>query len=62
MGVPLHFEKLRREDIQPIADKVINRVLGWKRRLLSYGARLVLLRACLTIIPIYLMSLIKFPK
>jgi hypothetical protein len=62
LGVPLHFEKLRRENIQPIVDKVINRIPGWKGRLLSYGARLVLLRACLGSIPINLMSLIRFPK
>jgi hypothetical protein len=62
LGVPLHYEKLRREDIQLIVDKLINRIPGWKGRLLSYGAILVLLRACLASIPIYLMSLIKFPK
>jgi hypothetical protein len=62
LRVPLHYEKLRREDIQSIVDMVINRIPGWKGRLLSYGARLVLLRACLASIPIYLMSLIKFPK
>jgi hypothetical protein len=62
LGVPLYYEKLRREDIQPIVDKVINRILGWKERLLSYGAGLVLLKACLASITIYLMSLIKFPK
>jgi hypothetical protein len=36
LGVSLHYEKLRREDIQPIVDKVINKILGWKGRLLSY--------------------------
>jgi hypothetical protein len=30
--------------------------------LLSYGTRLTLLKACLASIPIYLMSIIKFPK
>jgi hypothetical protein len=29
---------------------------------LSYGARLILLKACLASIPIYLISIIKFPK
>jgi hypothetical protein len=62
LGAPLHHEKLRKEDIQPVVDKVINRIPGWKGRLLSYGDRLVLLKACLPSIPIYLMSLIKFPK
>jgi hypothetical protein len=43
-------------------DKVFNRIPGWKGRLLSYGSRSVLLRACLASILIYLMSLIRFPK
>jgi hypothetical protein len=60
--VPLHYEKLRREDIQPIVDKIIKRVAGWKGKLSSYGARLTLLRACLASIPIYLLYVIKFPK
>jgi hypothetical protein len=61
LGVPLHYEKLRREDIQPIVDKIIKRISGWQGKLL-YGARLTLLRACLASIPIYLMSVIKFPR
>jgi hypothetical protein len=41
---------------------MINRIPGWKGRLLSYSARLTLLKACLASISIYLMSVIKFPK
>jgi hypothetical protein len=62
LGVPLHHEKLRREDIQPVVDKVINRIPGWVGILLSYAARLTLLKSCLDSIRIYLMSVIKFPK
>jgi hypothetical protein len=62
LGVPLHYENLRREDIQPIVDRILSRISSWKGRLLSYGARLILLKACLASIPIYLMSIIKFPK
>jgi hypothetical protein len=29
LGVPLHHDKLRREDIQPIVDSVINRIPDW---------------------------------
>jgi hypothetical protein len=54
LGVPLHYEKLRREDIQPVVDKVNNRILRWKGRLLSYKARLILLKTCLASIPIYI--------
>jgi hypothetical protein len=62
LGVPLHYDKLRKEDIQSLVDKIIKWIAGWKGRLLSYGVRLALLRACLASIPIYLMFVIKFPK
>jgi hypothetical protein len=62
LGIPLHHDKLKREDIQPVVDKIINRIPGWKGRLLSYSARMTLLKACLASIPIYLMYVIKFPK
>jgi hypothetical protein len=62
LGVSLHHEKLRREDIQPIVDKILSRISGWKGRLLSYGVWFTLLKACLASIPVYLMSIIRFPK
>jgi hypothetical protein len=58
----LHFSKLRKEDLQLVIDKIIKMIAGWKGRLLSYAGRLTLLKACLASIPIYLMSIIKFPK
>jgi hypothetical protein len=60
--VPLHYDKLKREDIQPVVDLIIKRIPGWRGKLISYSARLTLLKSCLTSIPIYLMSIIKFPK
>jgi hypothetical protein len=62
LGVPLHHEKLKREDIHPVVDKVIGRIPGWKGRFLSYSARLTLLKACMANIPIYIISMIKFLK
>jgi hypothetical protein len=53
-GVPLHYDKLKREDLQPLVDKVINRILGWRGKLMSYSARLTLLKVCLANIPIYI--------
>ena len=29
LGVPLHFKKLRREDLQPIIDRIIKNISGW---------------------------------
>jgi hypothetical protein len=62
LGVPVHFEKLKREDLQPILDKLIKRVAGWRGRLLAYSSRLVLIKTCLASIPVYLLSFLKFPK
>ena len=62
LGVPLHFTNLRREDIQPVVDKLIKRITGWKGKLLSSAGKLVLLKSCLASIPIYFLSVIKFPK
>jgi hypothetical protein len=62
LGVPLHHEKLKREDIQPVVDKTITRIPGCQGRLLSYAARLTLLKVCLANIPINLLYIMKFPK
>jgi hypothetical protein len=62
LGIPLHFEKLKREDLQPLVDKLIKRAAGWRGKLLAYSSRLVLIKTCLASVPIYLMSFIKFPK
>lgn len=62
LGIPLHHEKLCREDLQPLVDKIVKRIAGWRGKLLSYAGRIVLIRTCLTSIPIYLMSFFKFPK
>jgi hypothetical protein len=62
LGVPIHFDKLKREDLQPMVDKLVKRVAGWRGRLLAYSTRLVLIKTCLVSILVYLLSFIKFPK
>jgi len=62
LGVPLHFTRLRREDIQPVVDKLVKRIAGWKDKLLSSAGKLTLLKSCLASIPTYLLSVIKFPR
>ena len=62
LGIPLHYDKLRREDIQPLIDKILKRMAGWRGKLLSYAARVILIKACLASIPVYLLSFFKFPK
>jgi hypothetical protein len=62
LGVPLHYTKLRKEDIQPIVDKLLKNAAGWRGRLLNHAAKLELVRSVLASIPLYLLSVIKFPK
>ncbi|KAK1649992.1 hypothetical protein QYE76_067797 [Lolium multiflorum] len=62
LGVPLHHSKLRKEDIQPVVDKILNRAGGWRGKLLSHAAKLELVKSVLASIPLYLLSVIKFPK
>jgi hypothetical protein len=62
LGVPLQHSKLTREDLQPLVDKLLHRIAGWRGKLLSLAARALLVKTCLDSIPIYLLSFIKFPK
>lgn len=62
LGIPLHHDKLTREDIQPLIDKIMKRIAGWRGKLLCYKGRLILIQACLASIPIYFLSFFKFLK
>jgi hypothetical protein len=62
LGIPLHFSKLRREDLQPLIDKMIERIVGWRGKLLTQAGRLILIKTCLSSIPVYLLSFFKFPR
>lgn len=62
IGIPLHHDKLRREYVQPLVDKITRKIASWKGKLLSYAVRIVLIKTCLSSIPTYLLSFIKFPK
>lgn len=39
LGIPLHFDKLRREDLQPLIENLLSRITGWRGKLLSYIAK-----------------------
>jgi hypothetical protein len=62
LGIPLHFEKLRRVDLKPLIHSYLGRMAGWIGNLLSFEAKRILIQTCLASIPIYLLSFLKFPK
>jgi hypothetical protein len=62
LGVPLHYDKLKRKDIRPLVDKILNRVASSKGKLLSQADMVTLIYSCLANIPVYLLSFFKFSK
>jgi hypothetical protein len=62
LGLPLHFEKLKREDLQPLIDSLLKRVAGWRGKLLSLEAKRILIQTVMSSIPIYMLSFLKFRK
>jgi hypothetical protein len=62
LGIYLHYNKLRREDLQPLIDKIIKRIAGWRGKLLTHAGRMVLIKTCIASIPVYLLSFFKFPR
>ena len=57
LRIPLRYDKLRREGILPLMDNIIERIAGWRGKLLSYNGRLILIHGCLPTIHIYLLSI-----
>jgi hypothetical protein len=62
LGLPLHFEILKSEELQPLVDSLLKRLSGWRGKLLSLEARRLLIQTVLASIPIYMLSFFKFPK
>jgi hypothetical protein len=57
LGLPLHVKQLRRVDIQPLIDKMANRLPAWKGKFLNKAGRLKLLNAALSSIPTYFLTM-----
>ena len=62
LGLPLADRRLRVQDWQPVLKKVEARLGGWRARMISRGGRLVLVKAVLSAIPTYFMSVFRMPS
>ncbi|WVZ69533.1 hypothetical protein U9M48_018306 [Paspalum notatum var. saurae] len=62
LGLPLSIRKLTNADFLPLIDKVADKLPGWKASLLCRASRLVLVKAVLSSIPVYLMLALDLPK
>lgn len=62
LGLPLSLQRLTKEDLQPILDKIADALPGWKAAILATSGCLILVRAVLTTIPIYLLIALDAPR
>lgn len=62
LGVPLSPIKLTRSQIQPIIDKIADRLPGWKADLLTKAGRKILVQFMLTSMLIYLFMALDLPQ
>ncbi|XP_028122010.1 uncharacterized protein LOC114319199 [Camellia sinensis] len=61
LGMPLGANPKRLSTWEPIINKVKKRLASWKKRYLSLGGRITLIKSVLSSLPIYYMSLFKIP-
>lgn len=62
LGLPLHFRKLQKVEVQPLIKKMAARLPGWKGKLLNMAGRLKVLNTMLTSIPVYHLTVFKLQK
>ena len=61
LGLPFVEGRITTREWQPVLEAMERRLGGWRARLLSRGRRLVLLKAGLSTIPTYFMSVFRLP-
>lgn len=62
LGLPLHTRKLPRASVQPIIQKIANRLPGWERDFFTYPGRELLVKTVLSDMPTYFLTIFKLPK
>jgi hypothetical protein len=53
LGIPLAVSKLPRSTLQPLVDKVVDKLPIWEGNLMNRNGRLELIKSTLSFIPIY---------
>ena len=61
LGIPLTVKKLKKTQLQPLVDKIIVGLPTWKASMLTKAARIVLVKAKLSAIPVHIMLAISLP-
>ncbi|XP_028106682.1 uncharacterized protein LOC114305746 [Camellia sinensis] len=59
LGLSLGVSPSRKNIWKPVVDKIKAKLSGWKSRFLSFASRLTLIKAVLSNLPVYYLSLFK---
>jgi hypothetical protein len=62
LGLPLHFRRLRKVDLQPLIDKIAGKLPGWMGKNLARPGRVTLAKSVLMATGIYHATVIPIPK
>ncbi|WVZ49290.1 hypothetical protein U9M48_000659 [Paspalum notatum var. saurae] len=62
LGIPMHHKRLNNKDWKQVEDSFKKKLSSWKGKLLSYGARLVLINSVLSSLAMFMMSFFEIPK
>ena len=62
LGVPLGANMRKFSSWQPVIAKIQQRLASWKASCLSRAGKLALIKAVLSSLPVYYLSLFKMPK
>ena len=62
LGLPSMIGSDRSDSFTYLVERVVNRLKGWKEKLLSFGGKEILLKAIIASIPVFAMSVFKIPK
>ena len=62
LGMPLTTKHMSKLDVQPLIDKMVGKLLGWKGKLLNKAGRLTLTDSVLTSQPVYHLLVFQLNK
>ncbi|XP_027156917.1 uncharacterized protein LOC113758084 [Coffea eugenioides] len=59
LGCPLYSGRRKKSYFSALCTAVVNRMLSWNEKLLSYGGKLVLIQSVLSVMPTHILALCK---